>query len=417
MQTRKHPLFLLSGVATNAVGYDLCPKSSFARFMSGQGFDTWVLELRGSGLSTFRVGIGEDSDASLGESKGRLEQRPSESFMNGADRLSSFFDDGVSSQIGSQIRNLSQKLLDVIEGSQQFVSPNVGLFQGLFPSELEDVIKQLDMVSKYDWDLDHHLEEDLPSAVEYIRTQSKPNDGQIFAIGHSMGGILLYAMLSRSCSQGRDSGLTSIVTLGSTLDYTPSNSSLKFLLPVADPARALNIPAIPVGTLIAAAYHFSSSPPYVLSWLKAQVTAQGMLHPQALTKLVSNSFCTVPAKLLLQLTTAFQQGGLTDRSGNFLYKQHLKKSKVPVLAIAGDQDFICPPTAVYETVKSIPEHLVMYKVFGEPGGPHYGHYDLVGGRWVRTDLLGFLLDAYNLMKQIHNNFLKEPFSFSFSMNL
>ncbi|CAI0431765.1 unnamed protein product, partial [Linum tenue] len=296
---------------------------------------------------------------------------------------------GVSSQIGSQIRNLSQKLLDVIEGSQQFVSPNVGLFQGLFPSELEDVIKQLDMVSKYDWDLDHHLEEDLPSAVEYIRTQSKPNDGQIFAIGHSMGGILLYAMLSRSC---RDSGLTSIVTLGSTLDYTPSNSSLKFLLPVADPARALNIPAIPVGTLIAAAYHFSSSPPYVLSWLKAQVTAQGMLHPQALTKLVSNSFCTVPAKLLLQLTTAFQQGGLTDRSGNFLYKQHLKKSKVPVLAIAGDQDFICPPTAVYETVKSIPEHLVMYKVFGEPGGPHYGHYDLVGGRWAYHEVYPCIID-------------------------
>lgn len=33
--------------------------------------------------------------------------------------------------------------------------------------------------------------------MEYIRTLSKPEDGKLLAIGHSMGGILLYAMLSR----------------------------------------------------------------------------------------------------------------------------------------------------------------------------------------------------------------------------
>jgi hypothetical protein len=35
-----------------------------------------------------------------------------------------------------------------------------------------------------------------------------------------------------------------------------------------------------------------------------------------------------------------------------------------------------------DTVKLIPQHLATYKVFGEPGGPHYAHYDLVGGRLV-----------------------------------
>ena len=56
---------------------------------------------------------------------------------------------------------------------------------------------------------------------------------------------------------------------------------------------------------------------------------------------------TVPAKLLLQLTTAFQKGGLCDRSGTFFYKDHLHKTNVPVLALAGDQDRICPPDAVF----------------------------------------------------------------------
>lgn len=32
--------------------------------------------------------------------------------------------------------------------------------------------------------------------VDYIKMQSNPQDGKLFAIGHSMGGILLYAALS-----------------------------------------------------------------------------------------------------------------------------------------------------------------------------------------------------------------------------
>lgn len=56
---------------------------------------------------------------------------------------------------------------------------------------------------------------------------------------------------------------------------------------------------------------------------------------------------TIPVKLLLQLTTAFKEGGLRDRSGTFFYKDHLHQSTVPVLALAGDRDLICPPDAVY----------------------------------------------------------------------
>lgn len=56
---------------------------------------------------------------------------------------------------------------------------------------------------------------------------------------------------------------------------------------------------------------------------------------------------TIPAKLLLQLRTAFREGGLCDRSGTFFYKEHLPKSNVPVFALAGDRDLICPPQAVY----------------------------------------------------------------------
>lgn len=274
------------------------------------------------------------------------------------------------------IRDLSQKLVNIIEG-QRSVAPQIFGFSENFSTALEKFLKQLDLIEKYDWDFDHYLKDDLPAVIGYIRTECRPKDGKLHAIGHSMGGILLYALLSRCCFQGMDSGLASVVTLGSSLDYTSSKSSLKLLLPVADPAKAVNVPVIPLGVLLSAVHTFASRPPYVLSWLNHQISAPGMMHPELLEKLVLNNF--LPAKLLLQLTTAFEEGGLRDRSGSFLYKDHLGETNVPVLAIAGDQDLICPPEAVYETVKVIPKHLVTYRVFGEPSGPHYAHYDLVGG--------------------------------------
>ncbi|KAL0446840.1 UNVERIFIED_CONTAM: hypothetical protein Slati_1811900 [Sesamum latifolium] len=465
---RNHPLLLLSGVGTNAIGYDLAPGSSFARYMCGQGFDTWVLEVRGAGLSMrgsdrkdieklahekseqmeaaaenvtngalpsdIRSSLVQDTSekpetgvvneepisVETAWDESRLVTELTETFTRLSERLSGFLSESQSkimsaklfdqisklledsfiferlsevrgkllsllearqnSGVAGQIRDLSQKLVDIIEEGQRSVSPQFFDMHGRLITTVEDFQKQLDLIVKYDWDFDHYLEEDVPAAMEYIRAQSKPKDGRIFAIGHSMGGILLYAMLSRYSSEGRDPGLAAIVTLASSLDYTSSRSSLKLLLPLADPAQALNVPVVPLGALLSAAYPLSSRPPYVLSWLNDLISAQDMMHPELLKKLVLNNFCTIPAKLLLQLTTAFREGGLRDRSGTFFYKDHLHKSNVPVLALAGDRDLICPPDAVYETVKLVPEHLATYKVFGEPNGPHYAHYDLVGGR-------------------------------------
>ncbi|XP_016505530.1 uncharacterized protein LOC107823406 isoform X1 [Nicotiana tabacum] len=465
---RNHPLLLLSGVGTNAIGYDLAPGSSFARYMAGEGFDTWVLELRGAGLSVQESdatkieksvnAVSEQMEAAadyatekalsaaqqstdvqstLEESdiavvkdepnaistmwdESRVVNQLTETFMLLSERVSGFLNESQSrimsaklfdqisklledsflyerfnetrgkllslletrqnSAVADQIKDLSQKLVNIIEEGQRSVSPSLVDLHERLTTTIEDFQKQLDLIVKYDWDFDHYLEEDVPAAMEYIKAQTAPKDGKLLAIGHSMGGILLYARQSQCGLEGRETGLAAIVTLASSLDYTSSKSALKLLLPLADPAQALNVPVVPLGALLAAAYPLSSRPPYVLSWLNDMISATDMMHPELLKKLVLNNFCTIPAKLILQLTTAFREGGLRDRSGKIFYKDNLHKSNVPVLALAGDKDLICPPEAVYETAKLIPEHLVTYKVLGDANGPHFAHYDLVGGR-------------------------------------
>ncbi|XP_039115653.1 uncharacterized protein LOC120251182 isoform X2 [Dioscorea cayenensis subsp. rotundata] len=483
---RSHPLMLLSGVGTNAIGYDLSPGASFSRHMCSQGFDTWIVEVRGAGLSIRDSGpksqppskalisefvtvidgnangvpllekqsvvmtdsgseseisvVSRDSKGELALDEPQLVTKLTDAFLRLAETLSGYLNDGqlmvVSSKfldrisellgdarlsdrfneikgsisgllktretsaIAAQIRELSQRLVNIIDDGQRSVSPQLFDLQERLSATIEDFQKQLDLIVTYNWDFDNYLEEDIPAAMEYIKLESKPKDGRVLAIGHSMGGILLYAMISRCAFRGMKSGLAAMVTLASSVDYTSSKSSLKLLLPLADPAQALNVPVVPLGALLAAAYPLASRPPYVLSWLNPQISAQDMMHPELLRKLVLNNFCTIPAKLLLQLTTAFREGGLRDRTCTFSYKDQLHKCNIPVLALAGDQDLICPPEAVYDTIKLIPEFLVTYKAFGKPDGPHYGHYDLVGGRLAIDEIYPCIIEFLSQHDQL-----------------
>lgn len=88
-----------------------------------------------------------------------------EQFNEVRGKLSTLFETKQNSGITSQITDLSQKLVNIIEEGQLSVSPPLIDLQARFTSTIEDFQKQLDLLVKYDWDFDHYLEEDVPAAV------------------------------------------------------------------------------------------------------------------------------------------------------------------------------------------------------------------------------------------------------------
>ncbi|EFJ14312.1 hypothetical protein SELMODRAFT_181092 [Selaginella moellendorffii] len=423
---RNHPLLLLSGVATNALGFDLDPSVSFARYMSSNGFDTWILEMRAAGLSKNEeeeeqlktsdpkktasqlsstvVELAEKLRAVVNEGQSRVlsarlaeqlssileDAQLSHRYQEIKDRLVKLLEERKNAAFTSQLIDLSNRLTRLLEETQVSVS-RVRDLQSRLTSTVDEFQKFLDLIVKYDWDFDHYLEEDVPAAIEYVRNKCNPKDGKLLGVGHSMGGIILYALLA---SKGKDSGIAAAVTLASSLDYSASNSSLHMLLPLADPAQVLNVPVVPLGAIMQAVYPLVCRPPYALAWLGYNVSASGMMDPDLYKKLVYNNFCTVPAKLLLQLRTAFQRGGLKSRDGNVTYKNLLSKSEVPVYAIAGDADLICPPSAVIDTVCTLPTERGKYEVFGGQHNRHYGHYDLLVSRTAKTEVFPAILKFF-----------------------
>jgi alpha-beta hydrolase superfamily lysophospholipase len=128
--------------------------------------------------------------------------------------------------------------------------------------------------------------------MDYVLSHSASRDGKVLGVGHSMGGILLYAMLA---TRAKQAALAGAVTVASSLDYGVSNTSLKHLLPLADPAVLFNVPVIPLGALMSALHPLVSRPPYALSYLGYQVSARQMMDPALFKKLVLNNFCKAAA--------------------------------------------------------------------------------------------------------------------------
>lgn len=72
---------------------------------------------------------------------------------------------GQNSAIASQIRDLSQRLANIIEEGQLSVPTRFLDLQERFSTTLDEFQKQVDLIVKYDWDFDSYLVEDVYAAV------------------------------------------------------------------------------------------------------------------------------------------------------------------------------------------------------------------------------------------------------------
>lgn len=81
------------------------------------------------------------------------------------ENLSGSSEAAQNSASAKQIRDLSQRLINIIEEGQQSIPPQFIEMQDRIVATIEDLQIQLDVIVKYDWDFDHYLEEDVPAAV------------------------------------------------------------------------------------------------------------------------------------------------------------------------------------------------------------------------------------------------------------
>jgi len=232
----------------------------------------------------------------------------------------------------------------------------------------------------FGWSLDDHLRYDVTAAIEGVRRISEAPG--VHWVGHSMGGILLYAHLSRA---GGGEGLRSGVAIGSSLDYSGSGSWFDPLTRLRRVTEVL--PSIPLGVIQTLASPFGGRH----DEFNIQISNTDR---RVWRKLQAIGWESVSAPVMRQLATAFEEGGLASIDGRLRYLATLDQGDVPVLAIAGSVDRQCPPSAAQRTADALAHPESRLAFFGKAHGheDEYGHFDLVMGKRAPREVWPVLTD-------------------------
>lgn len=167
LDRQKHPVVLCHGFSYNGRFFDLNESLSLARYLAMAGFDVWVPDLRGAGLS----------------SKWAL------TAQGGADAL---------------LDRFASKFMDEAIPANGFTS----------------------LDPKYSrWTFDDHVDYDVPAILNLVRQHT--GSKKVSWVGHSMGGNVALAYL---CKYGQDESIARLATIGSQLTMPEGQLFLQILL-------------------------------------------------------------------------------------------------------------------------------------------------------------------------------------------
>lgn len=235
---------------------------------------------------------------------------------------------------------------------------------------------------RYDWRFEDYVQHDAPAALRKVLRETGAR--QVHWVGHSMGGMIAYALLMTPMHHK----IASAVTLGSPTMSDVGHPALDFGLPYRGLLRLL--PArVRIGTLARLGAPFA---PLLARGLSASIADLGWHEGNADLRLLWTLMLTavddLPASLLREFARWYETKAMSDRYGMFDFTEHLERITTPILIIAGSKDGLTPPRDLEHVYQRIASPDKTFRVIGKSHGDarDYSHADLILGLHAPTDV-------------------------------
>lgn len=310
------PVLLSHGISANGRHMDLDEQYSLARWLAARGRETWVISIRGTGLSD-----------RINAEKGR----------KGGYSFDTVWQQDTRAAIA-------------------YVRANAATPKLIARARRDGA--------------------EVSAALAALETQEAP---LIDYVGHSMGGMLIYAYLS----QGGD-GLNAVVTLGSPtrLDWGGAVEpwAIDTSEPFFDPEGVIPMESL---ALLSMPWQgrMTDTPLSRLLYNPENST------PEAWRRLIAIGTGDISTPLGKQLAAVVKTGAFASADGTVDYRREMKKIRVPVLVVAGKVDRIATPAAVKDGYRALggPKEWILA---AEENGfqADYGHMDYLIGQRAHTEL-------------------------------
>ena len=231
---------------------------------------------------------------------------------------------------------------------------------------------------RWDWTFDTYVTVDAPAALAYVR--AKTGADKIDCVGHSLGGMMLYALLARGGEPAASVG--AVVTLGSPIGFRWGPRFTSWAK--AATAVGKHLPYVPLTT---ATIGFLP----VLDWFPEPLERL-FYNPNNVPTALWSSFLSVgvddePGSLIEQADLWLERDRFLSADGKLDYEERLRDVRAPMLVVAGKVDQLGFPPLVrraYDALGGKKRWLLV----GEENGAtaDYGHMDLLLGDHAPQDV-------------------------------
>ena len=249
---------------------------------------------------------------------------------------------------------------------------------------------------RYNWSFEDYVQHDAPAALQVVLRETGAR--QVHWVGHSMGGMIAYALLM-SPIQGK---IASAVTLGSPTMSKIGHPMLDLGVPYRSVLRYLPR-RVPLGTLARL-----SAP--LAPWLERRLEptlselgwAPGNANVGLLRALMLTAVDDLPGSLLREFGRWYDNKVMSDRYAMFDFTEHLERITTPILILAGSKDGLTPPRDLEEVCRRITSRDKEFRVIGKAQGfaHDYSHADLILGLHAPDDVYPVVLRWLDAHRQV-----------------
>ena len=248
---------------------------------------------------------------------------------------------------------------------------------------------------RYRWTFEDYVQHDAPAALRAVLRET--GAAQVHWVGHSMGGMIAYALLMSPVQRK----IASAVTLGSPTMSDVGHPLLDFGVPYRSVLRLLP-DRVPLGTLARFAAPFA---PLLARLLRRSIGELGWhagnVDAALLRALMLTAVDDLPASLLREFARWYDTKAMSDRYAMFDFTEHLERITTPILIIAGARDGLTPVRDLQNVYRRIASSDKVFHIIGRQHGSarDYSHADLILGLRAPDDVYPVVLQWLDAHRQ------------------